>query len=183
MRIVETEIKDCYIINYNINSDDRGFFYESFNKNVFLEKTGIDFNMVQENESFSYKKVLRGLHFQSGEHTQAKIVRVTKGWVYDVCVDLRPNSGTFGKWVGIDLSSTDRTQFYIPKGCAHGFIVKSDYAIFNYKVDNFYNKQSEGGIIYNDPDLNINWGVEENDIIVSEKDKVLPKLKESYPSW
>lgn len=178
MKITETKIKDCVIIEDRVFSDERGQFYEVFNEKTFFEKTGIMFNVVQENESFSYSNVLRGLHFQRGEFAQGKIVRVLKGSVYDVCVDLRPDSESFGQYVGIQLSGSDRTQFHIPKGCAHGFLVLSEYAIFNYKVDNFYNKESEGGLIYNDPDVGINWMVDTKNLILSEKDLLLPTLKE-----
>jgi dTDP-4-dehydrorhamnose 3,5-epimerase len=178
MKIIKTDIKDCVVIEDKIFSDDRGQFYEVFNEKTFFEKTGITFDVVQENESFSYSNVLRGLHFQKGEFAQAKMVRVLKGLVYDVCVDLRPNSETFGKFFAIELSGSDRIQFYIPKGCAHGFLVKSEYAVFNYKVDNFYNKESEGGLIYDDPDVGINWGIDKKNLVISEKDLILPKLKD-----
>jgi dTDP-4-dehydrorhamnose 3,5-epimerase len=178
MKITETKIKDCLIIEDRVFSDDRGQFYEVFNEKTFLDKTGIRFDVVQENESFSYSNVLRGLHFQRGEFAQGKIVRVLKGHVYDVCVDLRPDSKSFGKYVGIELNGSDRLQFHVPKGCAHGFLVLSEYAIFNYKVDNFYNKESEGGLIFDDPDVGINWGVDRKNLVISEKDLTLPKLKD-----
>jgi dTDP-4-dehydrorhamnose 3,5-epimerase len=178
MKITETKIKDCLIIEDRVFSDDRGQFYEVFNEKTFLDKTGIRFDVVQENESFSYSNVLRGLHFQRGEFAQGKIVRVLKGHVYDVCVDLRPDSKSFGKYVGIELNGSDRLQFHVPRGCAHGFLVLSEYAIFNYKVDNFYNKESEGGLIFDDPDVGINWGVDRKNLIISEKDLTLPKLKD-----
>lgn len=176
MRIVETKIKDCLIIKDSYHEDYRGYFKEVFNEKRFHTLTGINFNVVQENESYSVKNVLRGLHFQTGEYTQAKLVRVTKGKVYDVCVDLREDSPTYGEYHAIGLSENDHTQFFIPRGCAHGFIVLSDEAMFNYKVDNFYNKDSEEGIIYNDPTIGINWFVD--DPIVSEKDMELPSFKD-----
>lgn len=178
MKIKETRIKDCVIIEDRIFSDERGLFYEVFNENTFFEKSGIRFKVVQENESFSYKNVLRGLHFQKGDSAQGKIVRVLKGLVYDVCVDLREGSPTYGKYEGIELHGSDRVQFHIPRGCAHGFVVLSDHAVFNYKVDNFYNKESEGGLIFDDPDVDIDWGIDRENLIISEKDLILPYLKQ-----
>lgn len=178
MKIKETRIKDCLIIEDKVFTDERGLFYEVFNEDTFFNKSGIRFNVVQENESFSHRNVLRGLHFQKGTYSQGKIVRVLKGVVYDVCVDLRVGSPTYGKYEGIELSGSDRIQFHVPKGCAHGFVVLSDYAVFNYKVDNFYNKESEGGLIFDDPDVDIDWGIDRENLIISEKDLILPNLKD-----
>ncbi len=137
-------------------------------------------NFVQDNESQSSKGVLRGLHYQTGEHAQAKLVRVVKGRVLDVVVDIRKDSKTFGDHFSIELNSENKTQLYVPRGFAHGFIVLEDETIFSYKCDNLYNKASEAGIIYNDEDLNINWELSENDFIISEKDAVLPKFKDAF---
>lgn len=176
MRVIETKIKNCYVIENNYHEDYRGYFKEVFNEKRFYDLTKVNFTVVQENESYSYKNVLRGLHCQIGDHTQAKLVRVTSGDVYDVCVDLRKSSPTYGKFHMVGLRENDHRQLFIPRGCAHGFVVLSRYAIFNYKVDNFYNKDSEEGIIYSDPDLMINWLVDNP--IVSEKDLELGTFKD-----
>uniref|UniRef100_UPI003A9142D5 dTDP-4-dehydrorhamnose 3,5-epimerase n=2 Tax=Flavobacteriaceae TaxID=49546 RepID=UPI003A9142D5 len=157
--------------------DHRGYFFESFNQNQFNTLTNTNTRFVQDNESFSTKGVLRGLHYQIGEHAQAKLVRVIQGRVLDVAVDLRAGSPTFSQYVAVELTETNKKQLFIPRGFAHGFVVLSDTAIFSYKCDNFYNKESEGGIIYNDPSLNINWQLPEDFLIVSEKDLVLPTLE------
>jgi dTDP-4-dehydrorhamnose 3,5-epimerase len=182
MRVEETHIKNCFIIHDSYINDSRGYFFESFNKNTFYEKTKLKIDFVQDNQSNSEKGVLRGLHFQKGKFAQAKLVRVIHGTVLDIAVDLRKNSKTFGKYVSVELSDHSRTQFFIPRGFAHGFIVLSNQATLLYKCDNYYNKESEGGIIYNDADLNINWKFSENEIKLSEKDIKLPKLKDSFDS-
>lgn len=176
MRIEETALKGCFIIHDQFFGDERGYFFESFNRKTFMEKTGLDIHFVQDNQSQSQRGVLRGLHFQSGEHAQAKLVRVLAGRVLDVAVDLRPGSITFGQHEAVELSSESRTQFFVPRGFAHGFIVLSESATFFYKCDNYYHKASEGGIIYNDPELNIQWGLPETEFILSDKDKLLPTL-------
>src|SRR5207244_3406714 len=146
MRIEKTSLKDCYIIHDTFFEDNRGYFFESFNQQKFFSLTGIDRPFVQDNQSASVKGVFRGLHFKCGENTQAKLVRVLKGVVLDVAVDIRKNSSTFGLHFAMELSETSRTQLYIPRGFAHGFVVLSETAVFFYKCDNFYNKQAEGGI-------------------------------------
>jgi len=173
----ETKLKGCFILEPKVFEDSRGYFFESFNENTFNKLTGKGVNFIQDNESFSSKGVLRGLHYQTGEYAQAKLVRVIKGSVLDVAVDIRKDSTTFGQHVAIELSEENKKQMFIPRGFAHGFIVLSDTAIFSYKCDNFYNKSSEGGIIYNDKDLNIDWILRETEFIVSEKDIQLPILK------
>lgn len=174
----ETFIKDCYIITPRLFEDHRGYFYESFNKKEFEQKTGLSIEFVQDNQSKSSKGVLRGLHFQKGEYAQAKLVRVLQGAVIDVCVDIRPNSATFGKYVSVRLDNTNHKQLFVPRGFAHGFAVLEDDTIFSYKCDNYYQKESEGGIMYNDPQININWELDTNDILLSEKDSELPSLEE-----
>ena len=176
MTVTETKLKGCFIIQPKVFQDKRGYFFESFNQQQFNRLTNTSTNFVQDNESFSSKGVLRGLHFQLGEHAQAKLVRVVKGKVLDVAVDIRENSKTFGKYVAIELSDENRKQLFVPRGFAHGFIVLSETAIFSYKCDNYYNKVSEGGIIYNDPVLNIDWQLSPNDFSLSEKDLLLPKF-------
>ena len=177
MTALETKLQDCFILEPKIFEDHRGYFFESFNQNQFNTLTNTNTTFVQDNESFSTKGVLRGLHYQTGEHAQAKLVRVIKGSVLDVAVDLRKNSPTFSQYVAVELTETNKIQLFIPRGFAHGFVVLSETAIFSYKCDNFYNKESEGGIIYNDPSLNINWQLPEDFLIVSEKDLVLPTLE------
>ena len=174
MTVEETYLKGCYIISPKIFEDERGYFFESFNKQVFEKETGISTNFVQDNQSKSNKGVLRGLHFQTGEHGQAKLVSVIKGKVMDVCVDIRKESLTFGKHFTIILDDQEHKQLYIPRGFAHGFLVLEDDTIFSYKCDNFYNKQSESGILFNDKNLNIDWGFPKDQMIISEKDKQLP---------
>ncbi|WP_299332771.1 dTDP-4-dehydrorhamnose 3,5-epimerase [uncultured Psychroserpens sp.] len=176
MHTEETKLKGCFIIEPRIFNDSRGYFFESFNQKAFDQIIGKETIFVQDNESYSTKGVLRGLHYQTGEFSQAKLVRVIKGKVLDVAVDIRDGSATFGQHVCVELSEENKRQLFVPRGFAHGFIVLSDVAIFSYKCDNYYNKESEGGIIYNDPTLAIDWQLEETEFIVSEKDKTLPKL-------
>ena len=175
MQIENTFIDGLYVLSPRILRDERGYFYESFNKKVF-EDLNINSNFVQDNESFSQKGTIRGLHFQKGNHAQAKLVRCSKGTVYDVAVDLRVGSKTFGKWHGVVLSEENKKQFYIPRGFAHGFSVLSETAILNYKCDNFYDKESDYGIIFNDSLLNIDWRV--GQMIISEKDRNLKRLSD-----
>jgi len=174
MKIKETKLKGCYIIEPMIFEDERGYFLESFNQEIFNQSIGNNICFVQDNESFSYKGVLRGLHYQKGDYAQSKLVRVVKGKVLDVAVDIRKNSQTFGEHISIELSEENKKQFFMPKGFAHGFIVLSETAVFSYKCDNFYNKESESGIAYNDETLNIDWKLNESEFIVSERDLFLP---------
>lgn len=177
MKLTKTEIEDVYILEPIIFKDQRGYFFESYSKKSFLE-FGLDYNFVQDNQSESFYGTIRGLHFQKGEYAQTKLVRVLDGKILDVAVDLRYNSKTFGKYISVELSSENKKQLLIPHGFAHGFSVLSKKAIVFYKCDNYYNKESEGGIIYNDQDLKIDWKVDKNSIILSEKDKNYPTLKE-----
>lgn len=171
MRVEETPLKDCLLIHNTVFKDDRGYFFESFNAERFCTITGKYITFVQDNQSQSVKGVLRGIHFQKGEHSQAKLVRVLKGEVLDVAVDLRKSSPTFGQTYSVILSDASNTQLFIPRGFGHGFIVLSEEVDFFYKCDNFYNKASEGGIIYNDPDLNIDWTLSPSEILLSKKDE------------
>lgn len=176
MKLIETKLKDCYILEPDRFGDNRGWFSESYNKKVF-EDLGLNYDFVQDNESFSAKKgVLRGLHFQNEPYTQAKIVRCTRGAVYDVAVDIRHDSPTYGMWVGVELSEENGRQLLIPRGFLHGFQTLTDNVKFAYKCDNYYNKESDGGVMYNDPDIGVIWPIE--DPILSEKDKHHPKLRE-----
>ena len=178
MKLIETPLKDCYIIEPIIFEDDRGYFYEKYNEKRFENLTGLNGHFVQDNISKSSYGVLRGLHLQKGEYAQAKLVSCLEGEVWDVAVDLRLYSPTFGQWYGVELTAENKRQFYIPRGFAHGFSVLSDIAIFTYKCDNFYNKESEGGILWNDTDLNIDWKLPTEVIQLSEKDKIQPLFKE-----
>jgi len=168
-----TPISGLMIFEPRVFADDRGYFYESYNEKIFTE-AGIHDNFVQDNQSKSTYGVLRGLHYQTGEHAQSKLVRVLEGSVLDVAIDIRPDSPTYGQHYTIELSAENHLQFYVPRGFAHGFLVLSDTAIFSYKCDNFYNKASEGGIAYNDPTLNIDWKIPTEDMILSDKDKINP---------
>jgi dTDP-4-dehydrorhamnose 3,5-epimerase len=177
MELIETPLNGCVVLKPAVFSDPRGYFFESFNNKKFNELIGLEVTFVQDNQSFSSYGVLRGLHFQKGDYAQAKLVRVLKGEVLDVAVDLRPGSRTFGKHYSIVLSEENKLQLFIPRGFAHGFVVLSEVAEFFYKCDNYYNKESEGGLIFNDHELNIDWKVPMRDIQVSEKDKENPALK------
>lgn len=178
MKIKETPLKDCYIIEPTIFEDERGYFFEKYNEKKFEELTGMNGHFVQDNISKSSYGVLRGLHLQKGEHAQAKLVSCLEGKVFDVAVDLRRDSPTFGKWFGVELTPENKLQLYVPRGFGHGFSVLSETAIFAYKCDNFYNKESEGSVIWNDKDLNIDWKLPEDVIQLSEKDSQLPTFSE-----
>lgn len=158
--------------------DPRGYFFESFNEKGFNEVSGLNVHFVQDNQSYSTHGVLRGLHFQQGEHAQAKLVRVLQGEVLDVAVDLRKGSETYGRWISVILSAENKLQFFIPRGFGHGFVVLSETAEFFYKCDNYYNKGAEGGIHYADPDLAIDWIISKENLKVSDKDKELPFLQQ-----
>lgn len=174
MEFKEMHIKGLFEITPKVFNDPRGYFYESFRTDAFKDH-GINHEFLQDNQSFSTKGVLRGLHFQNEPHAQAKLVRVLKGAVLDVAVDIRPGSPTYGEHATFLLTADNHKLAYIPAGFAHGFLTLED-AIFSYKCTNYYNKASEGGIIYNDKDLNIDWGT--TDFLVSDKDLVLPRLSE-----
>ncbi len=171
----ETELPGAYIIDTKVFGDDRGYFSETYKKTDF-DDAGLRYDFVQDNQSRSRKGVLRGLHFQK-EHPQAKLVRVIEGEVFDVAVDLRADSPTYGRWVGVTLSEENRRQFLVPRGFAHGFLVMSEYATFCYKCDDVYHPEDEGGIMWNDPDIGIEWPFTEG-IQLSEKDTKHPMLKD-----
>jgi dTDP-4-dehydrorhamnose 3,5-epimerase len=172
MNLVKTKLEGLVILKPSIIKDNRGYFMESYNQKNINKLFG-NVNFLQDNESRSFRGVLRGLHFQNPPHAQSKLVRCVKGTILDVALDLRTNSKTYGHFETIVLSSENKEQLFIPKGFAHGFIVISESAIFSYKVDNYYNCESESGIIWNDPDLSINWRVNQDEIIVSKKDTKL----------
>lgn len=179
MEVIKTAIEGVLIIEPKVFGDHRGYFFESFNEREFEEKTGTKVQFVQDNESKSCYGVVRGLHFQKGDKAQAKLVRVISGKVLDVAVDIRPDSPTFGKYVSAELTAENHRQFFIPKGFAHGFAVLSPEAVFQYKCDEFYCPEAEGAIAWDDPDLGIEWGIPAADVILSEKDKKHPRLKEA----
>lgn len=178
MKIEETYLKGCFMIEPKVFGDHRGYFFESFNEHKFKQETNIDIRFVQDNQAFSNRGVLRGLHFQKAEFAQAKLVRVIKGRVLDVAVDLRPESDTYGKYFSIVLSEENKKQLFVPRGFAHGYSVLEDETIFTYKCDNFYHPEAEGGVMYNDADLGIDWMLNADEIQLSEKDTVLPLLKD-----
>jgi len=173
MRIEQTPLQDLFIVHNKVHGDARGYFIETFNQRDFNAASGLDILFVQDNQSRSSKGVLRGLHMQIGAAAQAKLVRVLEGSVLDIAVDLRKGSSSFGQYYAIELTAENHKQFFIPAGFAHGFVVLSEAATFFYKVDKFYEPGNEVGIMYNDKDLNINWQLEDNEIILSEKDKTL----------
>ncbi len=177
MPFIPTKIKDVVIFEPRIFTDDRGYFFETYNEKLFNDN-GITAKFVQDNQSKSSYGVIRGLHFQKGEHAQAKLVRVLQGSVLDVAVDLRAGSETYGKYVAVELSDVNNLQLFIPRGFAHGFSVLSRTAVFAYKCDNLYCKESEGGIDCNDPDLGIDWQIPVEDRVLSEKDKLHPLFKD-----
>ena len=177
MNIIKTDFPGLMVIEPNVFGDARGYFFESYNEKALAEG-GIHTVFKQDNQSFSKYGVIRGLHFQLNPNAQTKLVRVLEGVIYDVALDLRKGSPTFGKWFGIELSAENKKQLYIPKGFAHGFSVLSEQAAILYKCDNFYNPSSEGGVLYNDPALGIDWKVDDKKATVSNKDKILPTFEE-----
>jgi dTDP-4-dehydrorhamnose 3,5-epimerase len=178
MQVTATIIKDCFIIQPAVFADSRGYFFESFNANKFKELIGLDINFVQDNESMSNANVVRGLHGQKGEHAQAKLVRVVQGAVNDVVVDVRPDSPSYLQHVVVKLSAENKTSLFLPVGCVHGFAVLQDNTIFQYKCSALYNKASEVGVHPFDESLNIDWGITAENAMLSDKDLVLPKLKD-----
>jgi dTDP-4-dehydrorhamnose 3,5-epimerase len=181
-KFIKTSIEGVYIIEPTVFGDERGYFMETYHAKEFKE-AGLDVTFVQDNQSKSKEGVLRGLHFQY-TNPQGKLVRVIKGKVFDVAVDLRKNSSTYGKWEGVILSEENKKQFYVPEGFAHGFLVLSDEAEFTYKCTNFYDADDEGGILWNDPDIGIEWPTDNiKEIILSEKDEQLKTLKETVTDF
>lgn len=178
MEVIQTGFEGLLIVKPRIIEDSRGYFYESYNRQTF-GKAGIHYNFIQDNQSESMKGVIRGLHYQLAPHAQAKLVRVLQGIIYDVAVDLRRDSPTFRKWYGIELSGENKLQLLIPPGFAHGFSTLTDKAIVLYKTDDFYSRETERGIIFNDTSLNINWRIASSECIVSEKDRQLLTFHEA----
>ncbi len=180
MQVTETMLKGCFILEPAKYGDSRGYFMESFNEKTFQELTGTNTHFVQDNQSYSTRGVLRGLHAQSGAHAQAKLVRVLQGEVIDVAVDARPDSATFGQYVAVNLSADNNLQLFVPRGFLHGFVVLSETATFFYKCDNFYNKQSECGVHPLDADLAVDWQIPTAEMLLSEKDQTAPSFKEVF---
>ncbi|MEP5614015.1 MAG: dTDP-4-dehydrorhamnose 3,5-epimerase [Cyclobacteriaceae bacterium] len=178
MKAEKTNLEDCWILEPDVFEDERGYFYEGFNTEKFKNLTGFDFSVKQINQSRSSLGVLRGLHFQKPPKAQAKLVSCIEGEVLDVAVDLREKSATYGQFALVRLSAENKKHFFIPNGMAHGFLVLTESAKLMYQVDELYSKDHDTGIIYNDPNLNISWGMSDEEIILSEKDKKLPSLKE-----
>jgi len=179
MEVKTTAIEGVLIIEPTVFGDERGYFFESFNEREFRQKTGLDVKFIQDNESKSRYGVLRGLHFQKAPFEQAKLVRVVKGRVFDVAVDIRKGSPTFGKYTAVELTGDNHRQCFIPRGFAHGFCVLSDEAVFQYKCDEFYHPEAEDAIAWDDPDIAIQWPIPASDIILSDKDKNHPRLRDS----
>ena len=180
MKVTETKIKGCYIIEPTVFKDERGLFYESYHQEKFINTVGFKIQFVQDNHSVSKKGVLRGLHFQKEPFLQAKVVRVIVGSVLDVVVDIRKDSSTYGKHIKVKLTGENNKSIFIPKGMAHGFLSLEDDTVFVYKCDNYYNAMAEEGIVYNDPDLAIDWGINEDRIILTKKDMDYTQLKNLY---
>ena len=178
MKIIKTDIPDLLIVEPEVFGDNRGYFFESFSQRKFEEATGVKVDFVQDNESLSAYGVVRGLHFQKPPHEQAKLVRVVRGKVLDVALDLRPDSPTYGRYEAVELSGENHRQLFIPKGFAHGFSVLSDEAVFQYKCDDYYAPECEDGIAYDDPDLDINWHIPSEKMVISAKDLNRKTLKE-----
>lgn len=176
MNVITTPFEGLLILEPRVFGDDRGYFFESFNEQVFVKETGFAHKFVQDNQARSVKNVLRGLHYQNEPVAQSKLIRCLQGSIWDVVVDLRRDSKTYRQWYGIELSDDNKRQFLIPRGFAHGYSVLSDTAEVFYKCDNFYSKENEGGVFYNDPTINIDWKINLDDAIISDKDKVQPML-------
>ncbi|HHD80570.1 MAG TPA: dTDP-4-dehydrorhamnose 3,5-epimerase [Campylobacterales bacterium] len=177
MQITKTKLEGVVIIEPKVFGDDRGYFLETYNKEIFEEAIGYSVNFIQDNESKSSFGVLRGLHFQLPPFSQSKLVRVIEGSVLDVAVDMRKGSPTFGQYVAVELSAENKQQLFVPRGFAHGFLVTSETAIFAYKVDNYYAPDHDRGVIFNDTDIDIDWGIDPNLLLLSDKDNNLPSLK------
>ncbi|MBA3829599.1 MAG: dTDP-4-dehydrorhamnose 3,5-epimerase [Taibaiella sp.] len=179
MNVITTPLEGLLIIEPKIFNDDRGYFFESYNKQAFEEQTAVDITFVQDNQARSVINVLRGLHYQNNPHAQTKFIRALEGAIWDVVVDIRKDSDTYGQWYGIELSAENKRQLYIPQGFAHGYSVLTPTAEVYYKCDHIYNKSSEGGVYYADPALGIDWKIDLTHAIISDKDKVQPMLKDA----
>ena len=179
MRFTRTKIEDVVIIEPVVHGDERGYFVETYRHDKLEEFLGYKIDFIQDNESKSSRGVLRGLHYQLHPSAQTKLVRVIKGRVLDVAVDIRKNSPTFGKWVSVELTDENKRQLLVPRGFAHGFVVLEDDTVFAYKVDNYYSPQNDRGVAFDDKDLGIDWGIDIDELKLSDKDKIQPKLKDT----
>lgn len=179
MKILKTEIADLLILEPTLHGDSRGYFFESFHADRFRGLTGLDVQFVQDNEAMSRRGVVRGLHYQLAPYAQAKLVRVVVGNVWDVAVDMRRSSPTFGRYVAVELSAENKRQLYIPKGFAHGYAVLSEEAVFQYKCDEYYHPEAEAGVAWNDPTIAIEWPMAEEDMVLSEKDQYHPRFEDA----
>lgn len=179
MNVITTPIEGLLLIEPRVFHDDRGYFFESFSWKTFSEKTGHTIPFIQDNQARSSQGVLRGLHYQNAPSAQTKLIRCIEGSIWDVVVDIRAGSPTYGQWYGVELSAGNKRQLLVPRGFAHGYSVLSDFAEIMYKCDNYYDKSAEGGVLYNDPALGIDWKIDLKDAIISEKDLVQPLLKDS----
>lgn len=179
MNIIATPIEGLLILEPRVFNDDRGYFFESFNWKVFTEKTGHTIEFVQDNQARSSRNVLRGLHYQNSPTPQTKLIRALEGAIWDVVVDLREGSATYGRWYGVELSAENKRQFLVPRGFAHGYSVLTDTCEVLYKCDNYYDKAAEGGILYSDPALNIDWKIDLKEALVSDKDRIQPLMKDA----
>ncbi|NVK75215.1 MAG: dTDP-4-dehydrorhamnose 3,5-epimerase [Oceanospirillaceae bacterium] len=181
MKVIAEPLKDCFLLEPTVFGDHRGYFFESFNDRLFEQLTGQNSHFVQDNQSKSSKGVLRGIHMQKGESAQAKLVRVVAGSVWDVAVDLRPDSPTYKQWFGVELSAANHQMLYVPRGFGHGFLTLEDDTIFTYKCDNHYDASMEVGLMYNDKTIGIEWPLPESELLLSEKDKVQLNFEELEP--
>lgn len=181
MKVFETGLKDCYLLEATIFHDNRGYFFESYNQKKFLELTGLNIDFIQDNQASSTKDVVRGLHIQRPPYMQSKLVRALSGTIFDVAVDVRKDSPTYGKWFGAELSAENHKQLFVPKGFLHGYSVLSQTAIVAYKCDDFYNKSTEDGVFPYCKELNIDWRVSESEAIVSDKDKMAQLFNQFQP--
>lgn len=179
MNVIKTPLEGLLILEPNILNDSRGYFFESYNKQTFEKATGLDMNFIQDNQAYSQQNVVRGLHYQNTPHAQVKLIRALQGVIWDVVVDIRKKSPTYGQWFGVELSAENKRQFLIPEGFAHGYSVLSETAEVFYKCTDFYNKASEGGVLYADPSINIDWKVPAEVAIISDKDMQQPLLKDA----
>ena len=182
MELIHTGFSELLVIKPVVFEDARGYFYESFNRQSY-KKAGVDFNFVQDNQSHSTRGIIRGLHYQLVPYAQTKLVRVIEGVIFDVAVDIRQGSATFGKWYGIELSGDNKLQLLIPQGFAHGFSVLSEKAVVLYKTDDYYRKDAERGIVFKDPELNIDWKIAASDILISERDRLLPGFRDAESNF
>lgn len=183
MNVIKTPLEGLLILEPTVHGDARGYFFESYNMNTLKATSGYDIPFVQDNQARSIKNVLRGLHYQNHPTPQAKLIRVLEGSIWDVVVDIRKKSATYGQWYGVELSAENKRQFLIPHGFAHGYAVLTDTAEVFYKCDNFYDKSAEGGVFYNDPALNIDWKIDLSKAIISDKDLKQPLLKDAINNY